>query len=524
MTRSKPTAGTPRTAAVVDIGSNAVRMVIADVFPDGAIEVLERTSRPVHLGHDSFVNGRLGQRSINAAITILRDYRKLMDTYEVSMTRAVATSAARDASNGEAFLERIQMTVDVDVEVIDAMEQSRLIVEALRQESDAELGLRRRVALIAEVGGGSTLLTILRRGEISSSQSYNLGSVRMQELLGTPDQPPERAADLMRHHISNTVDLARKSMRLQSMRTFVAIGGDARFAAQRVGKPLGDSVLRSLHMKALDGLLKEMSTMTTDEVAREYNLPTADAETLLPALLVYRALLDSVRTNEIIVSQVSMRDGLLLDLPRYMSGEDDPALTRSIVLSAKTIGAKYRYDAEHAEHVAELATRIFDELQDEHRLGRRDRLLLQVACYLHDIGMFVSNRAHHKHSHYLILQSEIFGLRRDEVEKVAVIARYHRRSMPKESHIEYKSMPRDTRIAVSKLAGILRVADAMDRGHWQQISNFTVERHERELVIYVSGVADLALERRAVAEKGDLFEEMFGLKVRLEEEPATSTA
>jgi exopolyphosphatase/guanosine-5'-triphosphate,3'-diphosphate pyrophosphatase len=505
---------------VVDIGSNAVRMAIADVHGDGSTTLLERTSRPVNLGHDSFVQDKLSERSINAAIRVLRDYTRLMDTYEVSMTRAVATSAARDASNGDAFLERIQMTVGMDVEVIDPMEQSRLIVAALRHEAEKDLNLSGHVVAIAEVGGGSTLLTVLRRGNIAASQSYSLGSVRMQESLGTADEPPGRAADIMRHHIGNTVAMARKSLNLQRKRTFVAIGGDARFAAAQVGQPLdGGSDLDVVEADALDKLLEGLIPMHPEQIAQRHNLPPADAETLVPALLVYQALLQSMRTSEMVVSQVSMRDGLLLDLPRFVSGEEDPELTRSILQNAKTIASRYQADIDHAEHVAFLAERIFDEMQDEHRLGPRDRLLLRVAALLHDIGMFVSNRAHHKHTRYLISHMEIFGLGREEVEKVAALARYHRRAMPKYSHMEYKAMPRDTRMAVSKMAAILRVADALDRGHWQQVRDFTIERLDRELVFYVRNVSDLTLERHALGEKGNLFQEMFGLHVRLEEEP-----
>jgi exopolyphosphatase/guanosine-5'-triphosphate,3'-diphosphate pyrophosphatase len=144
-------------------------------------------------------------------------------------------------------------------------------------------------------------------------------------------------------------------------------------------------------------------------------------------------------------------------------------------------------------------------------------LLLRVAALLHDVGGFVSTQSHHKHSYYLIANSEIFGLSREDREIIALVARYHRRSMPKPTHPEYMALRRDLRMAVSKLAGMLRVADALDQGHWQHVSDFDIERQGGDLVIYVSNATDMTLERRALVRKADLFEEILGLHVRLEE-------
>jgi exopolyphosphatase/guanosine-5'-triphosphate,3'-diphosphate pyrophosphatase len=372
--------------------------------------------------------------------------------------------------------------------------------------------------MIAEVGGGSTLLTIVRGGEIPASQSFNLGSIRMQEMLSTAGELPERAAELLRQHIEGTISLAKKSLHMRAVRDFVAIGGDARFAAQQAGEKLdGADEVYTVDVKRLSALVDDLVPRRAEDIAREYRLPFADAETLVPALLVYQALLGATRADRIIVSPVTMRDGLLVDLPRYISGEPDPALVHSILLSAKNIGARYQYDAKHAEHVAALAVRLYDAMQKEHGLSPRHRLLLEVAALLHEVGKFVSSRAHHKHSYYLIQNAEILGLKRDDIGIVARVARYHRKAMPKLAHPEYVNLSHDGRMVINKLGAILRVADALDKGHWQQLRGFEVEQQEQELVIYVKGAGDLTLERRAIAAKADLFEEIFGLKVRLEE-------
>ena len=174
-------------------------------------------------------------------------------------------------------------------------------------------------------------------------------------------------------------------------------------------------------------------------------------------------------------------------------------------------------DLDHANNVAEVAVRLFDLFQADHGLGARHRLLLRVAALLHEVGGFVSSRAHHKHSEYLIANSEIFGLNRNEIVLVSQIARYHRRSVPRASHPSYMALSRESRVVVNKLAALLRVADAMIRGHRRRASDIQFQRQGDELIVSLPSGRDLLLEERAMETKGDLFEDIFGVKIRLEE-------
>ncbi|GAF81787.1 unnamed protein product, partial [marine sediment metagenome] len=325
---------------------------------------------------------------------------------------------------------------------------------------------------------------------------------------------PARSARLLRQYIVNETGSLQGSLPLGGVRSFVAIGGDARFVAHQIGKPSVSPELATVDPAELDKLVRRCGRYTAEELAKRHGLQFAEAETLNPALLVYQILLRKTQAEEMVVSQVSMRDGLLLELARDVTGEEDRVLLESVIHSATAIAQKYRIDLDHARNVAELAVRLFDELQADHGLGSRYRLLLRVAGLLHEVGAFVSNRAHHKHSYYLISNAEIFGLGPEEIAIIAQIARYHRRSVPKRSHPEYMALPRDTRVVVNKLAALLRMADALIRGHVRQAAGFRFERHGDELTVYLPGAADLLLEQRAVASKGDLFEDIYGIKVR----------
>jgi len=516
----------PETFAVVDIGSNAVRMVVAQLLDRGgkaaagadpAVEVLERMQRPVHLGQDTFVAGRLSQDTMNAAVTVLRDYRRVLDTYRVRHVRAVATSAVRETGNADAFLDRVFMAAGLDVEVIEPTEESRLTVGAVLDTVGEALDLSRTDVLIADIGGGSALLSLLHQGEISAVGTYRMGSIRLQEILSTATQPAEQAADVLRHEVSRVVATVATSMPLKRVRCLVAVGGDARFAGGQVGRSMRSDRLRSIGAKEFDRFVADCAAHTADELARTYKLPFAAAETLVPALLAFQALLHATAARKVIVSDVSMREGLLLDLVRSVQGREDEVLLGSTLQSARSIGEKYHYDAAHSLHVSELAVKLFDELAGEHGLGSRCRLLLRVAAILHDVGNYVSTRAHHKHSYYLISNAEVFGLRRDERAIVAHTARYHRRSCPKRTHVDYMALARETRMVVSKLAALLRVADALDHGHAQQVRDVTFERRADEFVIHVRAGTDLILERRSLADRADLFADIFGRGVRVEE-------
>lgn len=517
MAQDKQVSQEAQTIAAVDVGSNSIRMALAEVLPDGEIKVLERVQRAVHLGQDTFVSGRLATRTMNAAIAILGDFRRILSSYRAQQIRAVATSAVREAANSDAFLDRIYMSTGLDVEVISTSEESRLKVSAVRHAlADApEIALDE--ALVVEIGGGTALLTLLHKGDIVQSESYRLGSIRLQESLSLTEEAPAKTADLIRHQIAGMLSAIASSLPMRKVETFFAVGGDARFAALQIGKSTRSDLLHTISPKQFEKLVGQLEALSVSQLTRKYDLTLAQAETLVPALLIYQALLHKTGARRIIASQTSMRDGLLLEMSRRLMGCEDADLAEGVVQSAHAICEKYRCDMSHATHVADLSLRLFDEFQAEHGLSRRGRLLLRTAALLHEVGSYVSGRAHHKHSYYLISNAEVFGLTGEELQVVALVARYHRRGGPKQSHPEYTALPRERRAEVSKLAALLRVADALDRGHTQHVQDFHVERHGDEVVLLIHGVSDLALERLAMEKKANLLEDIYGLRVRLEE-------
>jgi len=501
--------------AAVDIGTNSIRMAVGQVLEDGSLQILERLQRPVRLGQDTFRRGRLRAKTMSEAVSILREFRAAMDPYQPDRFRAVATSAVREASNGETFIDRAWMATGMEISVISVAEESRLTVGAVSRVA-RELLETRKSALVVQVGGGTTVLNLLSEGRIRTTQSLPIGAIRQQEILAIRSEPAAQAARLIRHHVSGALSTFRHLLPLKKIQTFVAVGADMRWAARQLTKTKDAEGLWRIREKDFAGLIEQCHGLSADRMAHKHGLPFLDAETLNPAMMIHQTLLEATRAKIIIVPEVSMLDGLLGDLATESVGALDESVIQQTIESALAIVAKYGVEENHALRVSELAVRLYDLFEKEHRLDPRHRLLLQVAAILHEIGTFVSSRAYHKHTLYLVSNSEVFGLTHEELPIVANVARYHRRSRPKPSHLPYMQLDREKRMVVNKLAALLRVADSLDFGRTQQIESDDLRIEAEALWVRVPRGADLTLEQRSLRTMSDVFQDIYGLEVRLE--------
>jgi exopolyphosphatase/guanosine-5'-triphosphate,3'-diphosphate pyrophosphatase len=345
---------------------------------------------------------------------------------------------------------------------------------------------------------------LLRQGEANRSAVYALGAVRLRQALGLRRLSHDVQLALLKRSITNVIEEIRREIPLQRVKHIVALGGDVRFAAARILDTLnvkdhhaGSDDLREIPRDAFLEFCGKIERLSEEQLIERFRLPAVEAETLLPSLLVYGTLLSETTAEQVVVSDASLRTGLLLDLaePGGRLKADD--FERQVLASADALGHKHRFDRAHGQHVAALATQLFDQLHGDHGLGDRERLLLRVASLLHDIGIYVSLRAHHKHSQYLIAASQIFGLTDDETAIVANIARYHRRALPQRSHLQYVALDRQDRVTVNKLAAILRIANALDAEHLQKVRSVKLVRGVGGWSLEVDGEGDLTMEQLA---------------------------
>jgi exopolyphosphatase/guanosine-5'-triphosphate,3'-diphosphate pyrophosphatase len=503
--------------AVIDIGTSSIRLEIAEYTESGELRRIENLQQAVSLGAEAFTQGKFSTPTIETAVAVLKNFRRVLDEYQLTdarKIRCVATSAVREAGNSQAFVDRVWIATSFEVEVIDLAEETRLTYMAVLPVLQQAPWKVKSETIVMEVGGGSTELLLLKGDEVVFSHSYSLGSLRLRERLATHQLTPSSMRQLMESHIQRSIEQIRMQMPLElGSPTLVALGGEARFAAAQLEPDwgLGDSA--RLSIKAFSKLVSDVSALSPEELVPRYKITFQEAETLVPALLAILMLARDCGCKYIMVTSATMRDGLLAEM---VQGADwSSGFAEQIIHSAVMLGRKYEFGEQHARHVASLAGDIFDSLIDEHRLDKRARLLLMLAAILHEIGQFISFSSHHKHSMYLIRYSEIFGLSQRDHVIVSQVARYHRRAAPRLSHEDYSSLDKESRILVSKLAAILRVADSLETAHLQRIRNIECRKEDTRFVISCTGVEDLSLEQMSLATKGKYFESVYGLKVEL---------
>jgi exopolyphosphatase / guanosine-5'-triphosphate,3'-diphosphate pyrophosphatase len=493
------------------MGASAIRLVVAEIQPRQPVKILEEATRGVPLGRDAFSTGVIRSETVDTAIAAVEGFRTILDGYGPAQIRAVATSAVREARNGDMFLDRLRARTGIAFEIINEAEESRLVHLAVRQKLGAHPAFKGAWTLVVEVGGGGVALALLRRGRPNRSGVYAVGSVRMRQQLNLKRHSQEVQVSLVKRYILNVVEEIRLDIPLDRITHMIAIGGDVRFAATQVGT--GDGGPRTIPREEFFALCDQIELVPEESLPERYGLPAVEAETLLPALLVYRALLAETGARRVVVSDASLRAGVLIDMAEPGGRLGSVDFERQVLASADSLGLKYRYDRGHGRHVMMLATKLFDALIEEHALGGRERLLLQVAALLHDIGVYVSLRAHHKHSQYLLSASQIFGLADVETAMVANIARYHRRGLPQKSHVPYVALDGPHRLIVNKLSAILRVANALDAEHVQKVKDVKLIRRGETWVLELEGAGDITMERLVAVARADMFAETYGRQI-----------
>ncbi|MGE0143596.1 MAG: HD domain-containing protein [Planctomycetota bacterium] len=508
---------------VVDIGSNAMRTMVAEVATgEGTgLRVIEAHREPVRLGRDVFLTGRIPEAKIVAVTEVVQRFARRCRELGVERIAAIATSAVRDARNREDLLERVAAVCGVTIEVISGSEEAYLLTQAVRSRVD----LRQGRSILVDLGGGSVEVSLVEAGEIVHAESYRLGALRVLHALdgSAAAQASKSFVELVEEYVRALEDRFRDHFAGAAVSRFVATGGNIDSIADILDRELKTRVIDGVTACKLDdvrNLTARMAELSFDERCARFELRPDRADTILQAAVVYYRIGRVAGADEVLVPRVGMRDGLLQELlaetVRHSHGREH---RESLLATCRALGRRYHADLPHAEHVREFANAIFDATMPLHGSPDSDRMLLEAAALLHDIGAFVSNSAHHKHTWYLVRESDIPGIDAQDKELVALIARYHRRAHPTRRHSHFDELTAADRDRVRRLAAILRVADALDRSHSAKVESISVRVDERSLRITPrlaeDRPRDLALERLGLADKAALFVEVFDREVVL---------
>ena len=515
------TRGVPDVLAAIDIGTNSVHLVVARMAPDGRFEVLTRHKEMVRLGESGADQLKhLTSEAIDRGIAALKRCRKVIDTHGAPVA-AVATSAVREALNRNEFIDRARDEAGIEVEVIAGHEEARLIHLGILQA----LPLFDTPLLMCDIGGGSTELLIGHRGEVLVARSFKLGAIRVTQRFFEGGVTNKRSIERARRFARATIAPFVREAAAHAFEVAVGSSGTIEnllsMELAATGETLKSSNGARLTREGLAGVIERLTLAETpEERAQVRGIDKGRADIIVGGAIVLEQVMDAFGIESLLVSDYALREGVLFDLNSRLRGANLDHLSDIRRRSIEHLMEVCDDDPGHSIKVSNLALELFDGLQDSHGLGHDEREWLEAAALLANVGLFISHSRHHQHSYYVIRNSELLsGFTDPEIEIIAQVARYHRRSAPSIKHAPFAGLDERDQLRVRWLAAMLRVAIGLDRSHAGTIDHVKVETMspERVLLTTVAAVdADASLEVYSARDRVGLLEQMLERTVEIE--------
>ncbi|MDQ2977672.1 MAG: Ppx/GppA family phosphatase [Acidobacteriota bacterium] len=506
--------------AAIDIGTNSIKLLVAAVEKDGTLEVLSREKSLVRLGSETLSTGRLSADAIEAAASTVEQFLRSLRGSGAELARAAATCAVREAANAQEFVEAVRRRTGVTVDVISGDEEARLIHLAARSEFPSRLD----PLFLVDIGGGSTELVVSDGQQVRLSESLPLGVVRLADRFARGDPPSDKDRKAMKKEIRAVAKRSVDAVRKTGFKTCVGSSGTIQsLSLVHESAVLGREVLPSGHRTLTRGGLKKVNRILRRTTAREKlrvgGLDPRRRDIALPGGILLSWILKHAGAEEIVVGDRGLREGILLDYvagPAIPAGGDRDVRARSV----DRLLRRGNTEVLHAAHVARLALEIFDRTHALHQLTAKEREWLRYGALLHDIGCSVGYSKHQRHSYYLITHGDLTGFSAEEIEVLGSLARYHKGGGPKERHDNWRRLNPYLRAAVEKLAGILRIADGLDRSHRQLVTSVTCRIRSGKVEVEAVALGDCEAELASARRKADLFEKVFDRRCSFRAVPA----
>jgi exopolyphosphatase/guanosine-5'-triphosphate,3'-diphosphate pyrophosphatase len=510
-TRRRVAAEPPRPdlrLAAIDVGSNSLHMIVAQIGVDGAITTLWRAKEMVGLGRMSFPSRRLSREAMEQGIMALRRFQQEAFTRHCEKIVAVATSAVREASNGGDFIQRARRELGINIRVVSARDEARLIYLGVRHAADLKGGPH----LILDIGGGSAEFIVADEARPLLLESRKLGAARMTAQFVKSD--PIDVGDLerlLKHYDQELTPIVRNVAELKPVGALGTSGTLENLAAMcgSLPDPTGQpQVIEAERLSRLVGKLIESRAKDREKLE---GLDEQRRDQIVAGALLANEIMRRLDLKRITLCKSALREGILVEYlarrqPDLAVRQQIPDPRRRSVLE---LARRYNWEQPHSEHVTRLCLQLFDQLTHLHGLGQRERELIEFGALLHDIGWHISGKKHHCHSLYLILHGNLKGFDDEEVRVIANVARYHRKSPPKPSHEEYSALPMGAKRIVRVGAALLRVADGLDRSHNAVVSSVRCRTAGGGIKVHLETRGDPALEVWGAKRKRDYFEELF---------------
>ncbi len=483
--------------AAIDIGSNSIHMIIVEVIAQRNFEVIEREKEMVKLGAGVFANGRLSNRAFDTGLDVLERYVQLAEYLGVDEVMTAATSAIREAQNGEAFLNQLARRTGLAPRIISGREEARLILLAVRNS----IPLEDQPALLFDIGGGSTEAVIGHRHGLFFSESLQLGVLRLLDMVGSSGPVGHDSRHVLEAHIQFVAEHAIDQIQEIGFTQVIGTSGSIRTLGAAAHRYSGGESWQSVNaetvqLKDIHSLTKELLESTAEDRSKFAGISEKRIDAIHLGGLLLVQLLEMVGATEIILCDASLREGMILD---YL--EQHPQRPASFPVQgglryrkAAQLAAKYESDLRRNEHIAELALQLFDQTQSLHHFTNSERDLLKFSALLHDIGTFISYRKHHKNSRDIIRRTLPRGFTDGDISLLADLTRYHCKAAPSKHHRRFRKRSKADRQRIRILSGILRIAVSLDKARSQRVMSVSCEISDDVVKIMLCGTGILDLE------------------------------
>jgi len=498
-----------QTLAIIDVGSLSIRLKIFELAAKENPKEIESVRRFLALGAETYRRGLISPEQTAELCEILSGFVLKMKEFKISDSICVATSAFREAKNRDFVVEQIRLRTGLIVKILDNAQERYFHNLAVKELMNGIEKIIQTGTLILDIGAGSIQSTVYDKSEFVFSQNMLLGSLRVSELLSDLERQTAHYTSVLEEFISHDLDdyhaVEPKGISFQNM---IAFGSDIGFIKGLSGlSPREYCFLpKKRFLETYDFLVKTKA----EDLVLSRNIPSATASLLLPTALIIKKSLEYTGLDGIHMPAASLCDGVMY---QYAWQNMNYALkmnpVNDTVSAVRHISKRYRYDKKHSEQVEKHALAIFDSTKRQHGMDDRDRLLLQAAAIMHEVGKYIHVTNHSSRSYQIIHTTEIIGLSREEREIIAYTARFYTQSdLFADRYFQY--LPADQRIAISKLTAILRMADAMDASHKQKFKNVSIVSLPDTLSISFDCNEDLTYEQWAFGNKTDLYKQVFG--------------
>lgn len=494
-------------------------MAIAEARSPSEIEILDSVREPVRLGHRVFTMRRFSRLTIKDAAQAFRRFRRLLDRYRVQQYRAVATSAGREAKNRDALLRRIRHVSGIELEIVDSTEEARLVRLAALKTLAAKVSPQ----WIVDLGGGSLEISLLRNGTLQRAVALPLGSVRLMEMLRIRGAFTDEQCERVEHRVLSL--LQSVCPRVSEMGGAIAAGsgGNAEALARIFPGPELNG-FPSINLRLLRERLWSILRLDIDERMEEFQVRRDRAEVLGVAAIVFSVLSRHLNLRTLIVPGVGVKEGILWDLTAAhfsaLSPEACAARFAPVLREARRVASRFDCSLSHAERMRRITAQLFDELAPVHQFPNRLRLPLEIAALLHEAGRAISPRSAHKHGEYIVRHADIPGFSETDHLVAASLVRYQGEADPDSSHKVFSMLNPRQRHQVRGLAGILRIAAALESEDRRLVKNVRAEKKRKQVRVRISAATGWILPRTALRRAARLFEEAFECSVRFSRMPA----